>query len=74
MKIVCVDDKLKGYTKPTKISLTIGKVYETKGGPPAMYEVTCDDGVVRDYSISRFVTLEEWREEKLNILGYGEKS
>lgn len=76
MKIVCIDNNLKrsgDLIDPIKLGLTIGKVYETSGGPAAQYTITCDDGVIRDYSVGRFVTLEEWREKQLNkILEDGE--
>jgi hypothetical protein len=80
IKIVCIDNELKrssGLAKPIKLThLTIGKVYESPtGGLPGMWSIigrvaiTCDDGIVRDYSTTRFIALEEWRERKLGELG-----
>ncbi len=74
IKIVCIDNELKrpsGLAKPIKLThLTIGKVYESPtGGLPGRWSITCDDGIVRDYSTIRFIALEEWRESKLGELG-----
>ena len=73
MKIICIDNNLKRSNgssfKMLKLNLTIGKVYESTGGSPAMWSITCDDGVIREYSAGRFVTLEEWREKQLKELG-----
>lgn len=64
MKIVCIDNKKRNTTLP----LTIGKVYETNGGPAAQYTVMCDNGVLYDLSTWRFISLEGWREKQLNEL------
>lgn len=65
MNVVCINNKT---TRSTIEFLTIGKVYETNGGPAAQYQITCDDGVSRTFSIEDFVTLDRWREMQLNIL------
>jgi hypothetical protein len=80
MKVVCIDNELKRSSelvKPIKLTnLTIGKVYESPiVGLPGMWSIigrvaiTCDDGIVRDYSTTRFIALEEWREIQLNKIG-----
>ena len=54
-----------------KIQLTVGKIYDTSASKnrPAGYSICCDDGISRKFHKSRFITLEEWRERKLNELG-----
>ena len=66
MMLVCINNTKRSHRE---IPLTVGKIYETDGGPPAEYSVICDDGVLRYFSTSRFITLDEWREMKLNDLG-----
>ena len=66
MKLVCIDNvKRNGVILP----LTIGKVYETSGGPAAQYTITSDTGELYDLATWRFVSLEEWRERQLRELG-----
>jgi|688.fasta_scaffold2100005_2 hypothetical protein len=63
MKVVCINNsKLRGK----EIPFTIGKVYETKGGPSAQYSIMSDDGMIYELSTSRFIDLEEWREKQLD--------
>lgn len=63
MKVVCINNsKLRGK----EIPYTIGKVYETNGGPAAQYSVISDDGEFYNLSTSRFISLEEWREKQLD--------
>ncbi len=63
MKVVCINNsKLRGK----EIPYTIGKVYETNGGPAAQYLVMSDDGDFYNLSTSRFISLEEWREKQLD--------
>ena len=73
MKVVCIDNS----TKPD-LPLTIGKIYdvlllsidENPSSPVSIhYSICCDDGINRNFHKSRFITLEEWRERKLNELG-----
>jgi hypothetical protein len=61
LKLVCVDNTDREY-------LTVGKIYESNGGPE-MYRITCDDDVRRFFSTSRFITLEEFRNRKLKSIG-----
>lgn len=62
-KVVCVDNK---RTNGEIFPLTIGKVYEFNGDT---YHITCNNGEVFHLSSLRFVSLEEWREKKLEKLG-----
>ena len=66
MMLVCINNTKGAYRE---IPLTVGKIYETNGGPSAMYSVICDDGVLRAFSTSRFITVDECREKKLKELG-----
>jgi hypothetical protein len=63
MKVVCIDNK--GISRPD-LPLTIGKVYETSGGPPAQYTIICDDGISRGVSTRRFISVEDWRDKQLD--------
>jgi hypothetical protein len=66
-KIVCINNKpIPGSSERTQ-SLTEGKVYQTYDNPD--YRDVCvvnDKGIEVNYSSSRFITLEEFRENKLN--------
>jgi hypothetical protein len=62
MKVVCINNIFRGE----EIPFTIGKVYETKGGPAAQYSVMSDDGEFYNLSTSRFISLEEWREKQID--------
>lgn len=69
-QIVCVNNKPIPGSGSGKIqSLTEGKVYQTYDRPD--YNDVCvinDKGVEVNYSSSRFITIEEWRESKLDLL------
>ena len=72
MKIVCI----KKYRSTSLMyELTYGKTYETvpfKGGlvqlkyPDRYYQVVNDRGHLEYYSKNTFVTLDDWREIKIN--------
>lgn len=66
-KIVCINNKpMKGVNEKTQ-NLTIGKVYETYDRPDYSSVVVINDiGNEVNYSSHRFITIEEWRERKLN--------
>ena len=75
MKVVCIDNVKKGGVI---LPLTIGKVYETSGGPSlcwhglpaaAQYTITSDTGELYDLATWRFVSLDEWRERQLKEIG-----
>jgi hypothetical protein len=69
-KIVCINNKpISGSGSGKLQSLTEGKVYQTYDRPD--YNDVCvinDKGVEVNYSSSRFITLEEWREDKLKLI------
>lgn len=57
---------MKGVNEKTQ-NLTIGKVYETYDRPDYSSVVVINDiGNEVNYSSHRFITIEEWRERKLN--------
>jgi hypothetical protein len=84
MKVVCIDNSTKpdlpltigkiydasedqsfvftlsGLCVPTRTLEKSNKIH---------YSICCDDGITRNFHKSRFITLEEWRERKLNDLG-----
>jgi len=68
MKIVCIK---KFKSTNLMYELTYGKVYEVLPKSPNDplvddYKIVCDRGFVEYYSKNIFVTLEEWRQEKIN--------
>lgn len=67
MKLICVNNKLGPVFEKIGV-LTLNKMYETSGGPPAQYHILCDDNVFRDFSQSRFLTLEEYRDNQINTI------
>ena len=66
-KIVCISNKpIPGSSEITQ-SLTEGKIYETTDNPSNNDVCVINDkGIEVNYSSSRFIKLEEWRERKLN--------
>ena len=70
-KIVCINNKpIPGSGSGKNQSLTEGKVYETYDRPD--YNDVCvinDKGNEVNYSSTRFIKLEDWRNKKLNQLG-----
>jgi hypothetical protein len=66
-KLVCVNNKpIDGKSNKTQ-SLTIGKVYETYDDiVDGNVCVINDLGNEVNYHCGRFITLEEWRESRLN--------
>jgi hypothetical protein len=69
-QIVCINNKsIPGSGSGKMQSLTEGKVYQTYDRPD--YNDVCvinDNGTEVNYSSSRFITIEEYRENKLNLL------
>lgn len=66
-KIVCINNKPIKRVNEKIQNLTIGKIYETYDRPDYSSIVVINDiGNEVLYSSSRFITLEEWRERKLN--------
>ena len=80
MKMICIDDETdilqfgsgeKELTRGKEYEV-LHKYYELDGDmwqSPIQITVMNDRGRKGDYLISRFVTIEEWREMKLNELG-----
>lgn len=79
MKMICIDDEtdMLQFGSGEK-ELTRGKEYEVlhkyyelvgEMRSPIQITVMNDRGRKCDYLLSRFVTIEEWREMKLNELG-----
>ncbi len=79
MKMICIDDETdilqfgareKELTRGKEYEV-LHKYYELDGEmrSPIQIIVMNDRGRKGDYLISRFVTIEEWREMKLNELG-----
>ena len=66
-KIVCINNKpIEGHSDKIQ-NLTIGDIYETYDRPD--YNDVCvinDVGNEVNYHSGRFVTLEAWRDQKLN--------
>ena len=70
MMLVCIN------SEDGKLSLTIGKIYsvkiptfDKKRALRNHYGVTDDRGVVAFYYKRNFITIEEYRERKLNQIG-----
>ena len=73
MKIVCIKEyKSQGL----QLELTYGKIYDAKGSPYLEslpldwdnYWIINDRDKLEYYSKNDFITLEEWRERKINEL------
>ena len=67
MKVVCIKHfKSQGL----QYELTYGKVYESLHKPHwsdnESYFIECDRGFISVYNKNSFITLEEWRERKLD--------
>jgi RAB protein geranylgeranyltransferase component A len=70
-KIVCIDNQSK-YGQ-TKKFLTYGKIYELRyktklKGDIDLCVIMDDSGNVQSYPGKRFITLEEWRDNRLKEL------
>ena len=69
-KIVCINNKpILGSGSGKNQNLTEGKVYQTYDRPD--YNDVCvinDRGVEVNYSSTRFITIEGWRENKLKSI------
>jgi len=67
-KVVCINNKPIKNKSPKTQNLTIGKVYETSEDPEIYGDllVVNDVGESVNYFGGRFISLEKWREMKLN--------
>lgn len=68
MKLVCIDNKGRADGE-RHTNLTVDKVYDDKTGQINMYKafyiIKDDKGEYNAYHKSRFITLQEWRENKI---------
>lgn len=69
MKVICISVNDPTMSNHCYGFITIGRVYETSGGPAAQYTIMSDIGDLYDLATWRFVSLEEWRERQLKELG-----
>lgn len=71
MKIVCIK---KYKSQGLQLELTYGKIYDVKSPFNKLplddnnYWIINDRGIIEYYSKSDFITLEEWRSNKINQL------
>jgi hypothetical protein len=63
MKVICIND-LDIFSQ-----LTHGKIYEAENFTLYLFKVVNDNGVESNFYKNRFLTIDEWREKKLNELG-----
>jgi len=63
MKVVCIDDSINDNM------LTLGKTYEVMSDDGVQYLIKHDVGGHRWFNQSRFITLQEDRQNKLKQLG-----
>jgi len=72
MKVVCIDNKGYHPELDNHFCLTIGKEYDAYIGIyecDFYYEVKNDEGTKNTYPLTYFMTLEEYRNQKLEELG-----
>ena len=70
MKVICIDNKTSEpmYHK-IYLYLTIGKTYEAIEDGDYYKIIDSDDGhITRTYYKSRFITLNEYRDQKLSLI------
>ena len=60
MKVICINNS------QYEIHLTINKSYEVVSSTPDGYEIKCDDGYDITFYKHRFITIKEYRDNKLN--------
>ena len=70
MKVICKHKFIPGvFSKRDKYTyLTIGKSYETMDKNGSLIKIVDDSGVFNWYYMENFITLDDIREEKLNLL------
>jgi hypothetical protein len=72
MKVICKNNQYGIFTT----SLTIGKSYgiikrrKVKQSGTVLIRVLCDDGIEREYPVSRFLSKDEVREQVINNILY----
>ena len=65
IKVICIDSKSR------KNELTINKIYEgklTEGTSNKFFRIINDNGDRRNYYAHRFITLAEFREQRINSI------
>ena len=66
MKVICVNNRDMVGAMETSVNLTIDKVYEVLGDSSSAFNIINDIGNRGSYYIGRFISLEEYRDIKLN--------
>ena len=66
MKVICVNNRDMVGAMETSVNLTIDKVYEVIGDSSSAFNIINDIGNRGIYYIGRFISLEEYRDIKLN--------
>ena len=67
MKLICISNS--NRNDRLRLNLTVGKVYDGEIDDWGSYIVRNDAGEINPYSKRTFITLDEWREEKLKEIG-----
>jgi hypothetical protein len=71
MKVVCINNITEWEQGEVKTDLVIGEIYNVIKDGDEYYEIETDDPKVfaAFYKKDMFQKLEDWRDDKLNILG-----
>jgi hypothetical protein len=71
MKVVCINNITEWEQGEIKTDLVIGEIYNVIKDGDEYYEIETDDTEVYAafYKKDMFQKLEDWRDDKLNILG-----
>lgn len=71
MKVVCINNITEWEQGEIKTDLVIGEIYNVIKDGDEYYEIETDDPEVfaAFYKKDMFQKLEDWRDDKLNILG-----
>ncbi len=71
MKVVCINNITEWEQGEIKTDLVIGEIYNVIKDGDEYYEIETDDPKVfaAFYKKDMFQKLEDWRDDKLNILG-----
>ena len=71
MKVVCINNITEWEQGEIKTDLVIGEIYNVIKDGDEYYEIETDDPEVYAafYKKDMFQKLEDWRDDKLNILG-----
>jgi hypothetical protein len=70
MKVICIDNKIIGYDyKKIFLPLTVGKAYEYAYEYDYSYIIKDDNGYINSFQKWFFMTLDEYRNQKLKEIG-----